>query len=112
MFGDIQLNNLNDSVVQRRIDEYAKNHSRKTTHEVLLKTKTALSDAYTRGYLANDFACLVKSQGKVLEKHNLALSITKLKKLRIYVIHHTDNEFKSCAAIFRIWDASWRAFGV
>ena len=93
LFGDIQLKDLNDIVVQRKIDEYAKTHSRKTTHEVLLKIKTALRDAYARGYLATDFAGLVKTRGKVLEKRNRALSITELKKLRTYVIHHTDNEF-------------------
>ncbi|WP_430619206.1 tyrosine-type recombinase/integrase [Enterococcus sp. DIV0802b] len=93
LFGDIQLKDLNDIVVQRKIDEYAKTHSRKTTHEVLLKIKTALRDAYARGYLATDFASLVKTRGKVLEKRNRALSITELKKLRTYVIHHTDNEF-------------------
>lgn len=93
LFGDIQLKDLNDIVVQRKIDEYAKNHSRKTTHEVLLKIKTVLRDAYARGYLATDFASLVKTRGKVLEKRNRALSITELKKLRTYVIHHTDNEF-------------------
>lgn len=93
LFGDIQLKDLNDIVVQRKIDEYAQTHSRKTTHEVLLKIKTALRDAYARGYLATDFASLVKTRGKVLEKRNRALSITELKKLRTYVIHHTDNEF-------------------
>ncbi len=93
LFGDIQLKDLNDIVVQRKIDEYAKTHSRKTTHEVLLKIKTALRDAYARGYLATDFAGLVKTRGKVLEKRNRALSITELRKLRTYVIHHTDNEF-------------------
>ena len=41
LFGDIQLKDLNDIVVQKKIDEYAETHSRKTTHEVLLKIKTA-----------------------------------------------------------------------
>lgn len=93
LFGDIQLKDLNDIVVQRKIDEYVKTHSRKTTHEVLLIIKTALRDAYACGYLATDFASLVKTRGKVLKKRNRALSITELKKLRTYVIHHTDNEF-------------------
>ena len=93
LFGDIQLKDLNDIVVQRKIDKYAETHSRKTTHEVLLKIKTALRDAYARGYLATDFANLVKTRGKVLDKRNRALSITELKKLRTYVINHQENEF-------------------
>lgn len=93
LFEDIQLKDLNDIVVQRKIDEYAKTHSRKTTHEVLLKIKTSLRDAYARGYLATDFAGLVKTRGKVLEKRNRALSITEFKKLRTYLIQHTENEF-------------------
>jgi integrase len=93
LFGDIQLKDLNDIVVQRKIDEYAKTHSRKTTHEVLLKIKTTLRDAYARGYLPTDFASLVKTRGKELPKRNRALSINEFKKLRTYLLQHTDDEF-------------------
>ncbi|MBL1228285.1 site-specific integrase [Enterococcus sp. BWB1-3] len=99
LFGDIQLKDLNDIVVQRKIDEYAKNHSRKTTHEVLLKIKTALRDAYARGYLATDFASLVKTRGKELPKRNKSLSITDFKKLRTYLLQNTDNEFNVLALL-------------
>ncbi len=80
-------------MIQREIDEYAKAHSRKTTHEVLLKIKTALRDAYFREYLANDFSGLVKIRGKELPKRNKALSITDFKKLRTHVLEHSDREF-------------------
>ncbi|MFC6347862.1 site-specific integrase [Vagococcus carniphilus] len=93
LFQDIQLKDLNDIVIQRKIDEYAKTHSKKTTHEVLLKIKTALRDAYFRGYLTNDFAGLVKTRGKELPKRNKALSIMDFKKLRTYVLEHSDREF-------------------
>ncbi|EPE3379718.1 tyrosine-type recombinase/integrase [Listeria monocytogenes] len=93
LFQDIQLKDLNDIVVQKKIDEYSKTHSRKTTHEVLLKIKTALRDAYARGYIANDFARLVKTSGENPPKRNRALSITDFKKLRNYVLKHTENEF-------------------
>lgn len=93
LFQDIQLKDLNDIVIQQKIDEYAKTHSRKTTHEVLLKIKTALRDAYFRGYLSNDFAGLVKTRGKELPKRNKALSITDFKKLRTHVLEHSDKEF-------------------
>ena len=52
----------------KKIDEYALTHSRKTTHEVLLKIKTSLRDAYARGYIANDFARLVKHVVRTLLK--------------------------------------------
>src|SRR5690625_4307220 len=93
LFGDIQLKDLNDIVVQKKIDEYAKTHSRKTTHEVLLKIKTALRDAYARGYIANDFTSLVKTRGVNPPKRNKALSITNFRKLRNYVLNHTNYEF-------------------
>lgn len=93
LFCDIQLKDLNDIVVQRKIDEYAKTHSRKTTHEVLLKIKTALRDAYARGYLVSDFASLVKTRGEELPKRNKALSITDFKTLRRYILENTDDEF-------------------
>lgn len=93
LFKDIQLKNLNDIIVQKKIDYYAETHSRKTTHEVLLKIKTALRDAYARGYLATDFASLVKTRGKDLPKRNRALSITEFKALRKYLLEHTEDEF-------------------
>src|SRR5690625_1392433 len=93
LFGDIQLKDLNDIVVQKKIDEYAKTHSRKTTHEVLLKIKTALRDAYARGYIANDFTSLVKTRGVNPPKRNKALSITNFRKLRNYVLNHPKDEF-------------------
>ena len=93
LFQDIQLKDLNDIVVQKKIDEYAKTHSRKTTHEVLLKIKTSLRDAYARGYIANDFARLVKTRGENPPKRNKALSITDFKKLRNYLLQHPEDEF-------------------
>src|SRR5690625_3751476 len=93
LFQDIQLKDLNDIVVQKKIDEYAKTHARKTTHEVLLKIKTALRDAYARGYISNDFAGLVKTRGIEAPKRNKALSITNLKKLRNHVLQYPDDEF-------------------
>lgn len=93
LFQDIQLKDLNDIVVQHKIDDYAKTHSRKTTHEVLLKIKTSLRDAYSRGYISNDFAALVKTRGIDPPKRNRALSITDFKKLRNHVIEHSKDEF-------------------
>ncbi|WP_236036689.1 phage integrase SAM-like domain-containing protein [Heyndrickxia oleronia] len=93
LFQDIQLKDLNDIVVQKKIDEYAKTHSRKTIHEVLLKIKTSLRDAYARDYIANDFARLVKTRGENPPKRNKALSITDFKKLRNYLLQHPEDEF-------------------
>lgn len=93
LFQDIQLKDLNDIVVQKKIDEYAKTHSRKTTHEVLLKIKTSLRDAYARGYIANDFVRLVKTRGENPPKRNKALSISDFKKLRNHVLTHPEEEF-------------------
>ncbi|MCY8269018.1 site-specific integrase, partial [Bacillus haynesii] len=56
LFGNIQLKDMNDIVVQRKIDEYAKKRSHSTTRSLLIKVKMALRDAYARGYLTNDFA--------------------------------------------------------
>ena len=80
-------------MIQRKIDEYAETHSKKTTHEVLLKIKTALKDAYFRGYLPNNVAGLVTAGGEIPTKRNKALSITDFKKLRTHVLEHSDIEF-------------------
>ncbi|WP_281512692.1 tyrosine-type recombinase/integrase [Mammaliicoccus vitulinus] len=93
LFKSIQLKDLNDIVVQRKIDEYAETHARKTTHELLLKIRAALRDAYARGYLSNDFTHLIKTRGENAPKRNKSLSITDFKKLRNYVLSNSVDEF-------------------
>ena len=93
LFGKIKLGELNDLVVQAKIDEYGSNHARKTTTEVLLKIRTSLRYAYGRGLLTSDFAGLVKTRGKEMPKRNKALSITEFKKLRSYLLENHDTDF-------------------
>lgn len=93
LFRDTKLCDLNDIVVQMKIDEYGKTHSRKTTTEVLLKIRTSLRYAYGRGLLSSDFAGLVKTRGKELDKRNKALSITDFKRLRSYLLNNPKNDF-------------------
>lgn len=99
LFKDIKLEEMNDILVQKKIDEYAETHSRKTTHEVILKIRTALRDAYARGYITNDFTRLLKDRGEVPPKRNKPLSITDLKKLRKYVIEHSNVEFNALVLV-------------
>lgn len=93
LFGEIRLTDLNDLVVQQKIDKYAETHSRKTVHEVVLKIRGCIKDAYSRGLLPNDFSSLIKTRGKSTPKRNKALSITDMKKLRSHVLKHHDAEF-------------------
>lgn len=93
LFAGIKLKDLNDIIVQQKVDKYAENHSKKTTHELLLKIKTSLRDAYARGYISTDFLYLVKARGKILDKRNKALSITDFKKLRTYLLENPIDEF-------------------
>ncbi|MGK9326849.1 site-specific integrase [Aerococcus urinaeequi] len=93
LFDGIQLKNLNDIVMQRKLDEYAKTHSKKTTKELLLKIRGSLKYAYARGLIANDFGFMLKAKGQVQEKRNIALSITEFKKIRKYCLDNTDDEF-------------------
>ena len=93
LFKQIKLSDLNDLVVQSKIDEYGETHSRKTTTELLLKIRTSLRYAYGRGLLVTNFAGLVKTRGKELEKRNKALSITDFKKLRSYLLQNHNKEF-------------------
>ena len=93
LFKNIQLKDLNDILVQKKIDEYAKNRSRKTVNTLLLKIKSSLRDAFARGYLTNDFAGLIKVRGFEPPKRNKALSITDFKTLRKYLIENSEKEF-------------------
>ncbi|MDM7500895.1 site-specific integrase [Lactococcus lactis] len=93
LFGKIKLSELNDLVVQSKIDEYGSNHARKTTTEVLLKIRTSLRYAYGRGLLTTDFASLVKTRGDDAEERNKALSITEFKILRSYLLENHDTDF-------------------
>ena len=93
LFDGIKLKDLNDIVVQMKIDSYAQSHSRKTTHELLLKIKTSLRYAYSKGYIAIDFLPLVKARGEDKPNRNKSLSITDFGKLRTYLLQHTEDEF-------------------
>lgn len=92
-FSDIQLKNLNDIVIQRKLDVYAQTHSKKTTKELMLKIKGSLKYAYARGLISNDFGNLLKAKGNVAEKKNVPLSITEFKKLRRYCLSNQEDEF-------------------
>lgn len=94
LFKETKISQLDDLLVQSKIDEYAENHSRKTTMEVLLKIRTALHYAYAHGLLATDFGTLVKTRGKDSEKKNIALSITDMKILRSYLLRSHRNDFE------------------
>lgn len=91
LFKGLKLSELNDIVIQNGIDCFAINHSRKTTKELLLKIKTCLRDAYSRGLILNDFTSLIKVRGEDAPKRNRALSISELKKLRAHVLQNTDS---------------------
>ncbi|MEY8584556.1 tyrosine-type recombinase/integrase [Ligilactobacillus animalis] len=94
LFENIQLKNLDDIVVQKKLNYYAESHSKKTTHELLLKIRSSLKYAYARGVIPNDFGCLIKANGKVLPKRNIPLSVAEFKKLRSYCLdHQEDDEF-------------------
>lgn len=93
LFEGIKLKNLNDIVMQKKLDEYAKTHSKKTTKELVLKIRSSLKYAYARGLLTNDFGSLLKARGKELPKRNIPLSITEMARLRKYCIKNHEDEF-------------------
>lgn len=93
LFQDIKIKNLDDLVVQSKIDEYAKTHSRKTTTEVVLKIRAAIRYAFAKGLFPLDFATLIKTRGNEAPMRNRALSIAELKKLRNYLFEHIEDEF-------------------
>ena len=93
LFEDIQLKNLNDIVMQKKLDSYAENHSKKTTRELILKIRGSLKYAYAHGWIANDFGSLLKAKGKILPKRNVPLNITEFKLLRQYCLNHIEDEF-------------------
>lgn len=99
IFDGIQLKHLDDIVMQRRIDNYAETHSKKTVKELVLKIRGSLKYAYARGLLTNDFGHLLKSKGQEKPKRNIALSITEFKKLRQYCLSHQEDEFNILVAL-------------
>src|SRR5699024_5980561 len=92
LFQDIQLKDLNDIVVQKKIDEYAGTRTIKIIHEVLLKIETALRDDYATRYIANDFINVVKTRRKTLPKRNRALTSTEIRKLPKYLINNPEDQ--------------------
>lgn len=93
LFDSIQLKHLDDLIMQKKIDQYAENHSKKTVKELVLKIRGSLKYAYARGLISNDFGHLLKAKGQEQPKRNIPLSITEFKKLRQYCLNHTEDEF-------------------
>ncbi|MER0122760.1 tyrosine-type recombinase/integrase [Streptococcus sp. ZJ93] len=93
LFKNIKLKDLNDVIVQKKIDHFSKTHSKKTSHELLLKIKTSLRYAYAKGYIHIDFLSLVKARGETTPKRNKALSITHFGELKNYLLNNTEDEF-------------------
>ncbi len=99
LFDGIQLKHLDDLVMQKKIDQYAETHSKKTVKELVLKIHGSLKYAYARGLISNDFGHLLKSKGQEQPKRNIPLSITEFKKLRQYCLSHTEDEFNVLVAL-------------
>ncbi|MFG1199776.1 site-specific integrase [Pediococcus acidilactici] len=93
LFNNIKLQNLNDRVVQTKINEYGLTHARKTTTEMLLKIRASIRYAYSRGWLPNDFSSLIRTSGEDNDKRNRPLSISEFKKLRKFLLTHHETRF-------------------
>ncbi|MGQ5521374.1 site-specific integrase [Enterococcus gallinarum] len=100
LFEGIPLKHLDDIVIQKKIDCYAKTHSKKTVKELLLKIRGSLKYAYARGLITNDFGHLLKAKGLEQPKRNIPLSVTEFKKLRKYCLTHAlEDEFNVLVAL-------------
>lgn len=99
LFDGIQLKHLDDLIMQKKIDQYAENHSKKTVKELVLKIRGSLKYAYARGLISNDFGHLLKAKGLELSKRNIPLSITEFKQLKQYCLSHTEDEFNILVAL-------------
>lgn len=99
LFDGIQLKHLDDLIMQKKIDQYAETHSKKTVKELVLKIRGSLKYAYARGLISNDFGHLLKSKSQEQPKRNIPLSITEFKKLRQYCLSHTEDEFNVLVAL-------------
>lgn len=92
LFNNIQMRNINDIVVQRKIDEYASERSKRTVQDLLTKIKSALRYAHSRGYITRDFTRILKAKGTETPNRNKALSIQEFRTLRNYLLQNTDKE--------------------
>lgn len=101
MVGDIKLKDLNDIVLQNKVDEFSKSYSKNSTKLFVVKLRSVLKDAYARGYLKNNFTSLLKIRGEELPKRNRALSISEFRKLRSYLIksNHDDIHIMTLIAL-------------
>lgn len=93
LFNDVQLRNLNDIIVQRKIDEYAESRAKSTTNDLLTKIKTSLKYAYARGYIQHDFTSILKAKGKESNNPNKVLTMSDYSKLRDYLKENLHDEF-------------------
>lgn len=103
LFKNLKLKDLNDVVMQRGLDEYArpedeeagKPHSKKTVAEFLKVLRAVIRYGYAHGLIYIDFSSLLKNHGhERLDKLNKAMSMDDMQRLKAYVIEHAaDDEF-------------------
>lgn len=93
LFHGIQLRNLNDIIVQSKLDEYAESRAKRTTNDLLTKIKSALRYAYARGYIENDFTNILKAKGRDTNNPNKVLTMGDYKKLKDYLKENLNDEF-------------------
>lgn len=95
LFGDIQLEKLDDVIVQLRINTYGNTHGHKTTLELLKKIRASIKYAVAKGLIPRDFTPLLTARniGAAATDRNRKLSISETIKLRNYCFSNLADEF-------------------
>lgn len=92
LFSNIKLRNLNDIIVQRKIDEYAETLSIRTVKDLLTKIKSSLRYALAKGYIQIDFTSILKPKGRKLENRNQVLPLSGYITLHDYLLNNLEDE--------------------
>lgn len=91
-FGDVRLNNMSSTLLQERLDEFAKDVSYSGVSTLLTRLKSALNDAILDGYIRNNVWSRLKNRAKVSDKKLKFMSATDFKRLQKYLYEHLDDD--------------------
>lgn len=92
LFTDITLDDLNYSLLQRRLDNYGESHKKSFMNLLVSKIKASLKDALYDGYITSDFFSRLKPHGLAGDDKLNALSVQEFETLQAYLYAHQDEE--------------------
>lgn len=90
-FGNVALEKLTTSILQKQLNKYGKTHKVGTVKIILSKIKSALNDAYIDGIIKRDIFSRLKANGLEPDHKINFLNAKDFEKLKEFLYTHAEN---------------------